>query len=71
MTFYRKKSPIIFHNEINGIPIDRVYEMHDLGVLFDPKLTFVHHILIDYVIAKAYSMLSFIICGFAQNSMIP
>ena len=70
MSFHRKKSKITFYYAINGIPIDREYEMHDLGVLFDSKLTFVRHI--DYIIAKAHSMLGFImrICSEFNNSLV-
>ena len=35
--------------------MSRVSEIHDLGVLYDEKITFVRYI--DYTISKAYSML--------------
>ena len=43
--------------------------MHDLGVLC-PKLTFVHHI--DYIIAKAYFRLGFImnICSDFNDPLV-
>ena len=64
MTFHRKRSLILFDNEINGIPINRVCEMHDLEVLFDPKLSFVNHI--DYFIAKAFCVLRFTMRIFSE-----
>lgn len=58
MTFCRSFSPIIYPYNIEGISLSRVDEKKDLGVIFDRKCTFISHI--DYVVAKASSMLGFI-----------
>ena len=58
MTFHRKKDPIVFQYQIEGILIDRVLEIRDLGVLYDVKLSFILHI--DYITSKALSMLGFV-----------
>ena len=57
MTNHRTKMPIIFQYNIEGISVDRVYEIRDLGVLFNVKLSFVP--LIHLIISKAYSLLGF------------
>ena len=57
MTFHRKKDPIVFQYQIEGIPIDRVFEIRDHGVLYDVKLSTVLHI--DYIISKDLLILVF------------
>lgn len=57
MTFSHKKTPIIANYTIKGQLIDRVYEMRDLGVIMDPKLSFHSHM--EYVKKKADSMWAF------------
>ena len=59
MTFHRKKGSIVFHYQIEGTPIERVFMIRDLGVLYDVKLSFVQHI--DLVILIALLMLGFIV----------
>lgn len=57
MSFFRIRSPILFHYAIDGISLTRVKFIRDLGVWFDEQLTFNRHI--DFVTSKAYSMLGF------------
>lgn len=58
MTFSRKKNPIVANYTINGIPIERVEEMRDLGVIMDTKLSFTSHM--EYVKRKADNKLAFV-----------
>lgn len=58
MSFYRNRTPITFGYAIDEQQLERIYEVRDLGVLFDVQLTFKRHA--EYVVAKAYSMLGFI-----------
>lgn len=58
ITFNRKKNPIIFEYKINGIPLERVYSLKDLGVTFDHKLCFNEHY--DIITKRAYKTLGFI-----------
>lgn len=44
MTFYRKKKPIYFNYYLQGLCINRMNCMKDLGVTFDRTLTFHDHI---------------------------
>ena len=44
MTFTRKNDPICFLYDIGNRSLQRVGEFKDLGVLFDPKLSFINHI---------------------------
>lgn len=44
MSFTRSLSPVSHQYVIGGTPIVRVTEVRDLGVLFDPQLTFRHHV---------------------------
>ena len=57
MSFYRLNTPIIYNYAISNVPLVRVYEIRDLGVVFDRTFTFNSHI--DLIVAKAYSMLGF------------
>lgn len=58
MTFTRKRNPIIFNYTIDGIPIKRVEENMDLGVLFDKGLTFQSHY--EYMINRATTTSKFV-----------
>ncbi|XP_037038297.1 uncharacterized protein LOC119075847 [Bradysia coprophila] len=59
MSFTRKRSKIEFNYSINDTVVTRLKLVKDLGVLMDEKLTFGKHV--EYVIAKSYSMLGFVI----------
>ena len=58
ISFTRKRSKIEFGYSVNGVQLNRLKVVKDLGILMDEKLTFGKHI--EYVIAKSYSMLGFI-----------
>ena len=58
MSFSRSTCNILYPYNIDSIELSRVNCMKDLGVIFDPKLTFNFHV--DYVISKSLSMLKFI-----------
>ena len=57
MSFYRCNAPIMFNYEISNVQLERVFEIRDLGVMFDKTILFTRHI--DITVAKAYSMLGF------------
>ena len=43
MKYYvRSSAPLVFNYEINGTNIERVSKFNDLGVIFDPRLSFVY-----------------------------
>jgi len=58
MTFYRSKAVIYFDYTLDGISIQRVSQVHDLGILFVPSLNFSPYI--DYMTSKACRALGFI-----------
>ncbi|XP_062541865.1 uncharacterized protein LOC134209859 [Armigeres subalbatus] len=58
ISFTRVHQPIIYNYELNGIVIQRVNCIKDLGVILDTQLTFKHHV--SYVIEKASRTLGFI-----------
>ena len=58
MSFRRTKVPVLFQYCIDGLPIDRVIEFRDLGILYDEQINFGRHI--DAIASKAYSMLGFL-----------
>lgn len=58
MTFSRKREFYIANYKLNGQELERCESFNDLGVRFDPKLTFISHI--DNVISKASSRLGMI-----------
>ena len=58
MSFYRTRSVIIFDYKLNGLPVQRVSQVQDLGILFGPSLNFRPHI--DYMTGKALRVLGFI-----------
>lgn len=55
ITFSRVNNPLIFTYKINDIPLERTECINDLGVIMDPKLTFIPHI--ENITAKAYQRL--------------
>lgn len=60
MSFTRRQEATFqyFNYNINGVPLQRVNFIRDLGVLFDSKLNFNSHI--DSITKRAYKMLGFI-----------
>lgn len=58
MTFTHKKAPLLTDYYINDQIIERVYEMRDLGVIMDPKLSFSSHL--EHIKQKSLLMLSFV-----------
>lgn len=58
ISFHRKKSPLKFEYYLNNVALMRAYEVRDLGIILDEKLTFNKHI--SYAIAKSFAMLGFI-----------
>lgn len=44
MSFHRKKNPLIFNYSIGNTPVERVTQIRDLGVIFQPDLKFNLHI---------------------------
>uniref|UniRef100_A0A2S2N6J7 Reverse transcriptase domain-containing protein n=1 Tax=Schizaphis graminum TaxID=13262 RepID=A0A2S2N6J7_SCHGA len=58
MTFYHSKAVISFDYRLDDISIQRVSQVHDLGILFVPFLNFSPHI--DYMTSKAFRVLGFI-----------
>ena len=59
MTYTRKKSPVLFNYSIDGVELEKVRLIKDLGIYFDEELTFNEHI--DVTIRSANKMLGFII----------
>jgi hypothetical protein len=58
LTFTRSFSPVTVSYVLNGIVLERVNTMIDLGVILDSKLSFREHI--DSVVNKGSAMLGFI-----------
>ncbi|KAL1448351.1 hypothetical protein WDU94_015562 [Cyamophila willieti] len=58
MSFHRKRNPILTNYTINNEVLERVLFMRDLGVTFQPDLTFNLHI--NNVRSKAVKILGFI-----------
>ena len=59
ITFTRKNQPLSFDYRLNGVPLQRVDHVKDLGVILDTKLTFKQHI--SFIIAKASRQMGLII----------
>lgn len=59
MTFSRKSNPEIFAYNLNDSLLQRPNTVKDLGVIFDKKLTFSHHI--EAITLAAFKRLGFII----------
>lgn len=58
MTFHRIRSILSFDYYLNGSPLERVFQINDLGFLYSPSLDFRPHI--DQVIGNASRALGFI-----------
>lgn len=58
LTITLKRKPIIHDYAINGVNVERVSEMRDLGVIIDSKLSFSSHI--EYISNKSKAALSFV-----------
>lgn len=58
LTYHRCHNIILSRYNMLNHGLEKVYEIVDLGVVFDVKLTFVAHL--NYIIPKAYSTLYFI-----------
>lgn len=61
LSYHRTASPLVYDYGIGGEVLSRPSVMKDLGVIFDPKLTFTNHI--ESVVAAALRMLGFIMRG--------
>lgn len=59
ITFTRSHSLIHHQYFINNMPVTRVNEIRDLGIIFDCKLTFYSYI--DHVISRSFKMLGFVL----------
>lgn len=57
ISYFRKRTPIINTYTIDGVQLERVHKIKDLGVTFDEKINFLNHI--ETIISKAYSLLGF------------
>ena len=51
ISFTRCKNPIVFDYTMNGVPLQRVDEIRDLGVIITSSLSWNNHI--DNIISKA------------------
>lgn len=60
ITFLKGRSPLIFNYALNGTTLERVYQITDLGVIFDSQLTFVSHL--DVIINRSLRL-----CGFIRR----
>lgn len=58
ITYHRKNSPFEFTYTIEGLAIERVNQIKDLGVILDQKLSFVNHI--EYITTRAKSRLAWV-----------
>lgn len=68
MTFSLNRNPILYDYSMSGVVLNRNSILKDLGVLFDSKLTFIHHI--NSMVGGAFRMLGFIkrSCRYFRNS---
>ena len=57
MSFCRS-TPHTAHYLLDASPLDRVFEIKDLGIILDPKLKFDSHI--SFMVNKAINVLGFI-----------
>lgn len=55
---FKKVGTTIFNYKINAQSLNRSYEIKDLGILFDSKLSFASHI--DFIVSKSFAMIGFI-----------
>lgn len=58
ISFTRKRNPVTYNYNIQGIIIERVNVVRDLGVYFDSKLIMNEHI--DHITHRAYKSLGFV-----------
>lgn len=58
ITFHRCRNPCLFQYSLSNASLPRVDSIKDLGILLDPKLSFIPHL--DFMCAKACRMLGFI-----------
>lgn len=65
MTYYRGRHVLISEYRMKGNFISTVDEILDLGVVFDPKLSFCNHL--NFIIPKAYSLSAFIRRNLGNN----
>ncbi|XP_050679261.1 uncharacterized protein LOC126975415 [Leptidea sinapis] len=59
MSFSRSSAVQEFNYLIGDVPVMRVQEVRDLGVVFDPKLTFHSHV--EAIVEAAYRLLGFVL----------
>ena len=58
LTITLKKKPKKFNYHVDNCLLDHVSHIKDLGIIFDSKLTFVHHI--DSIVGKANRIIGLI-----------
>lgn len=58
ISFTRSRAPLQYNYHISGVPLERVAEVRDLGLILDAKLTFNPHIL--DVCNRAFKSLGFV-----------
>src|SRR3978361_1174930 len=58
MSYHLIKNPVLFSYSIGGEILSRPEVIHDLGVTFDPGLTFVTHI--NTIINKSFKCMGFV-----------
>lgn len=69
MSFYRSRNPVNFNYLMNGVILENVALMRDLGVTLDTSLNFIVHM--SNTISKAFQMLGFIRrCTVDFNDMV-
>lgn len=59
MTFAYVKNPILYNYSMNNANLQRVNDTTDLGIKFDVKLSFSHHM--EDIVSKSYRNLGFIL----------
>lgn len=58
MSFTSRQNPVVADYQINGVSLEKVNEVKDLGVIFDTKLKFKSHI--EACLSKSYKLLGFV-----------
>ena len=68
LSLTKKKHPYLYNYSINGVSLDRVHVVRDLGLQVDAGITFQHHI--DSIVNKASKALGFVmrICSPFRNA---
>ena len=59
MTFSKKTKPLMFNYTVDGTTLHRPEVIQDLGVTFDPKLSFVNHV--QQITQSAFKSLGFVL----------